>query len=93
MVGWITTGMAAEYIHQRFTKMGISPPARSTVSRWFRKGYIRTHPHRIHSFWTTTHDWIDEAIMWRRIPPKNGRPPVAKEVECGDHVLIQEKLL
>ena len=64
----IPSRLAMAYVRSR----GI-PVSRNTWYRWLERGAIRAQKR---GFWWTTYDWIDEAIMWHRVPLKMGRPRV-----------------
>lgn len=65
----IPSRMAMAYVRSR----GI-PVNRTTWYRWLQRGAVQAKRPRGRGFWWTTYDWIDEAIMWHRIPLKTGRP-------------------
>ena len=64
----VTSTQALAYIR---TQCGRPRLKRHTLHRWFRRGAMQSE--RPRGTWLTTYDWIDEALMWHRVPLKYGR--------------------
>lgn len=94
---WLSTSQATDYLRKIFYSMDTCyAPNRKTVYQWFARGYIQTLPHKRGQRWITTYDWIDEAIMWKKIPLKKKRLPLAIKVELAiddkEYIATQEYL-